>query len=389
MKVLVVAPWLPTPTRQRSHGLIGMMAERHEVSVVAVGWSDSEIAQLDSVPGHRVRVVRGSRYRAAARAAFALARPSMSLQQAFAAEPGLRRAIEEEVEAFQPDLVYFNVARGASFIGAAGDRAVVVDLDDVRSDYYRAMGLNSTRWTQRTLGRVEAKRMASAERAIEIAADAVLVSSPVDVPADATRRRLVRSPVRALGAPPVQAPGGDRAVMVGRMCYDANVEAAVWLADKVVPRITATAPEIRLSLVGERPAAAILRRAGGSVEVTGTVASVEPYYRSAFASLVPVTMATGVQLKLVESAAIGVPIVATAIAARQAGIVDGVHCLVAEGDDQWADAILALHRDVALRERLVQAAWDWVQAAYDDREISLALLDSISFAQQRFAARDR
>lgn len=381
MRVLVVAPWVPHGIRKRAAGLIELLNEEHEVSVLATAWNRDEAATASMVPCARCRVIRLTRLSGAARALLAFLRPGASMQQAFASSPKIRRALIEELDAFRPDVVLFNVLRGSGYADVVAEANVVVDFDDVRSDYYAAMSRESRRLPKRVLGRLEYPRMLATERRLESVSDSVLVSSPLDVDrGDSGQRFLVRTPLRFEPASPRTPPAfnSPTAVFVGRLCYGANIEAARWIIEQLAPLVRANHPDLGFALVGERPAQGLRRLAARhAVDVIANVPSVAPYYAGAFASLVPVRMATGVQLKLIESAYYRVPIISTRLSARQAGVVEGVHCLVADNLEEWADALLAIARTPELRARLVAAAHDWVTSAYDRQTIRAALNASL------------
>lgn len=365
MRILFVAPWAPTGTRTRAAALLDLLSEEHEVTVLATTWSKVESQSLRDLRFDAIDVPSkpiGAAFRAI-RALFG----RRSLQQAWVSSGKFKRALQLAVAEMQPDLVYFNVLRGSAYAHMVNTASVIVDLDDIRSDYYAAMASESRHLLKRVLGRIEAKRMRLEETRLDAVADAVLVSSPVD---DNTalggNRYVVRTPT---GSPSVEdtvstVADGPIAVLVGRMNYGANVEAALWLRDNVLPILRESEPRVPIAVVGADPTPALVRSDSPDFIVTGRVADLDPYLHNCIACLVPVRMASGVQLKLLDGARVGAPIVATAVSARQAGMTDGKHCVVAESPEDWARAIINLARDDASRRRLGEAARRWWLESY-------------------------
>ena len=99
-------------------------------------------------------------------------------------------------------------------------------------------------------------------------------------------------------------------------------------------------------------------------------------------SIVPVFHATGVQMKLIESLYLGVPTVTTSRVARQAGVKENVHCLVADSSEEWRQAVSLLLRDMELRERLAVEGRIWARRHYTAEKIATDLLQSIEMVRQ-------
>jgi glycosyltransferase involved in cell wall biosynthesis len=116
------------------------------------------------------------------------------------------------------------------------------------------------------------------------------------------------------------------AAFVGLLGWPPNADAATWLAAEIWPRVRRDLPEARLLLVGRDPAPAVRALDGASgIEVTGTVADVQPYLASARVGLAPLRAGGGSRLKILESLDAGRPVVATAKGA------EGLEDLVEEG----------------------------------------------------------
>jgi glycosyltransferase involved in cell wall biosynthesis len=374
MRILVVAPWVPSVRRPRSFGLLTELATRHEVTVVAATWSDEDRDDLDRLAVQRTRSVPLSRWRGAARAGLALGGRG-SLQQAYLDAPELRRAVREEATTIEPDLTYFNVIRSAQFADEVSGPKII-DLDEFRSSYYEQLATTSRSPAWRLLGRVEGRRMAVAEQRAIDDVDLLLVSSPSDLTPDRTTCRLVRSPhqMPPPSTDPSPAPDGRSArpsiVFVGRLSYRANVEAVRWFATEVLPHVVEHRPEVVFEVVGAAPHRSLRRLEGPNVEVVGPVPEVAPFYSRAQVSVVPVRLATGVQMKLIESLSLGVATVTTSNVARLAGIDAPGPCLAAEGAEDWADAVGRLLDDAALRDQVRSAGARWAVEHYDARAIA-------------------
>jgi sugar transferase (PEP-CTERM/EpsH1 system associated) len=106
-------------------------------------------------------------------------------------------------------------------------------------------------------------------------------------------------------------------LFAGSMDYAPNVDAVEWFYRNALPLMRREMPELRFVIVGRNPSRAVreLARDAGAVTVTGTVPDVRPYFRAAAATVAPMLLARGVQNKILESLAMGVPVAASSRAA--------------------------------------------------------------------------
>jgi glycosyltransferase involved in cell wall biosynthesis len=114
-------------------------------------------------------------------------------------------------------------------------------------------------------------------------------------------------------------PSGDyrNLVFTGTFSYLANVDAAVWMVENVLPivneRYPASTP-VRLWLVGANPHPRVKQlHHPPQVNVTGTVPDTRPYHYYADLAVVPLRIGGGIRLKILEALALGTPLVSTPI----------------------------------------------------------------------------
>jgi glycosyltransferase involved in cell wall biosynthesis len=198
-------------------------------------------------------------------------------------------------------------------------------------------------------------------------------------------------------APPDPPAADDRVVFTAVFDYAPNAEGAVWFAREVWPRVRAARPGARLTLAGSSPSRAVRRLADDdrSIEVTGAVPDIRPYLWRAALAVAPIAQSRGVQNKVLEAAAAGLPSVVTP------AVWDGLPqhvwpaCRRAESADQFAAAVLELlslspvaRRGEAARACLSDLAWPTRLAPLVDVLASAAgLQPAAAHARQR--RRDR
>ncbi len=138
--------------------------------------------------------------------------------------------------------------------------------------------------------------------------------------------------------------GGEapQLLFVGNFAYAPNRDAALRLAEQIFPAVRARYPAAQLWLVGAAAPAEMRALASESIRVTGFVPDVQPYLARATVFVCPLRFGTGIQNKLLEAFAHGLPVVATPLSvAGIAGVMDGQHVALADSDDALSEQTLA------------------------------------------------
>lgn len=148
-------------------------------------------------------------------------------------------------------------------------------------------------------------------------------------------------------------------LFIGSFPHKPNVDAAFYFAREVFPLIRARLPDIVWHVIGNDPPPEVqaLAKIPG-IKVHGFVEDIEPIFRSVRLSVAPLRYGAGIKGKLGTSMAFGAPAVGTSIATEGMGLIDGEHVLVADTPLAFADAVVRLHEDKALWERLSAAGYD-------------------------------
>lgn len=169
-------------------------------------------------------------------------------------------------------------------------------------------------------------------------------------------------------------------VFPGLLTYPPNEDAAVWMAEQILPRIRQDLPDLRLLLVGE-PSDRVRSLAGiPGVEVTGRVPSTAPYLRAADLVLVPLRVGGGTRIKILEAFAYEVAVVATSIGAEGLGTEPGVHLEIADDAAGLAGHCLRLLTDPAARTRITAAARELYRREYLPQRARDGVLAAVELA---------
>jgi glycosyltransferase involved in cell wall biosynthesis len=153
-------------------------------------------------------------------------------------------------------------------------------------------------------------------------------------------------------------------LFLGSMDWEPNIDGAEWMCREILPRIKDAVPNAVFRIVGRAPDRRVARLAGESVEVTGSVPSVEPWLAGAMAFVVPLRVGGGTRLKIFEAMSAGRAIVSTSIGAEGLPVESGTNILLADTAPAFADAVIRVLTDEPLRKRLGRKALE-LAAEYD------------------------
>ena len=153
-------------------------------------------------------------------------------------------------------------------------------------------------------------------------------------------------------------------MFVGQFAWRPNAEAALELVDEILPRLRASVPAARLTLVGPEPPRKLTGRGGDGVTITGSVPSVLPFLRRARVTVIPLRAGGGTRLKVLEALACGVPVVATRLAVDGLAVRDGAHALLADSPAALAERAAQVIEDADLARSLSRAGRELVARHY-------------------------
>jgi len=370
-----------------------MLAPRVELDLVSLIHDRHELAQADSLRrlGIRVAVFPVPRLRNYATALLRLASRRLLTHMLLDA-PGLRASVTKLVKERRPDVVLAYCSSMARFALQPPllQIPLVVDLVDVDSQKWSALAATAP-WPKRWLYARESRYLLRFERELAARAHATLVvnereSQVFQRLAPGAAVHVVPVGIDLAAIQPQAAPTEEpRVVFCGVMNYGPNIEGVLWFAHEVWPIIRASRPDARFVVVGSNPSAAIRRLASipRGIEITGTVSDVRSYLWSAAVSVAPLRIAHGVQTKVLEAVAAGLPTVVTTHVLD--GLPDAIRaaCFPADSPAAFAQQTLALLALSGAERRAVAARADVSQLTL---ETQLAPLHTILVAA---ASQDR
>lgn len=167
-------------------------------------------------------------------------------------------------------------------------------------------------------------------------------------------------------------------IFVGGYQHTPNVDAVFYFVSEIMPLLRKQLPGVRFYAVGSRPPADMQALASEDVIITGFVENLSPLLEKMRVSVAPLRYGAGIKGKIGTAMAVGLPVVATSLAAEGMSLIDGEHILIADGTEVFADAVIKMYRGSTLWNRISQnslafAAKAWgAEAAWETLATILA-----------------
>lgn len=366
MKILFVCHRFPFPPTRggkiRPFNIIKHLNQNHEVYVASLARSSDEAADGAGIEPHctsfRVREV--GRVGAWARMLLRLPTPAPSSMGYFYSS-ALAKDIERLIAEHDFDLMFVHCSSVAPYLAKIKGPRKILDFGDMDSQKW----LTYARVKNALIAPLywfEGKKLEAAEKTL--ATQFSLCTCTTKAELDTLQSYGTGSPTDWFPngvdldyfSPPQTGYDPDEICFVGRMDYYPNIQSMKIFVEKTLPLIRAKRPQAKLSIVGASPGPGVI--ALGQTEgvtVTGTVPDTRPYIANAALCVAPLEIARGTQNKILESLAMGVPVVTSPQAAGGVDAVPGEHFVVADGPEETAAAVLRLLDDPVERQHFAAA----------------------------------
>ncbi len=283
--------------------------------------------------------------------------------------PDLRRWVMQTCRERPIDTIVVFSGQMGQYVPSEFAGRVVIDLCDVDSAKFADYATDA-RWPKSALFRREDRLLCREEERLARLADTTLLISR-DEAAVFSERTGGAGHVRALGNgidtqlfdpatvnphPALTGYDGLQFVFTGQMDYPPNIAAVVRFARDILPAIRERTPA-RFHIVGRAPVREVvdLQEADG-VTVWGEVPDIRPFLRAADLVVAPLTIARGVQNKVLEAMAMEKPVLLSPEAAKGIAAEDDTHFKICRDDAEFVAAALDAASSGSRRRAMGKAA---------------------------------
>lgn len=363
MNILFITPRIPYPPyrgdKLRIYHVAGILRRKHAVKIFSFYSSDDQLQDRDKLraEGYDIEAVSLPTSKSITNTAMA-AFSSLPFQVAYYKSPEMMDAIRKELASKQYDVVYFHLIRNLQYIDAAegSGACTILDMADAISLYlnrYASILKNplkkiAVRWEQKKISRYE-------NEAVRF--DKVTVISNADHeylkekhPELDVERLRIGVDLEYFKPDPSVEYTPHRIIFTGNMPYFPNYDAAIYFATEIFPLILKRYPDAKFYIVGQKPPKSVQALASENVIVTGFVEDIRKEYLLSAVNVAPIRFGAGTLNKLLEPIVLGVPSVASKMAAK--GMPPQFKDCIAIADDpeEFSNAVCGIfeNRDTLL-----------------------------------------
>lgn len=300
----------------------------------------------------------------------------------------MRSKISESVKTICPDIIHFDTLGLAQYLPLIRKGGTVLNHHDLESYKIELRARKERNPLLRWYFRLESAKLAAAERKwcprfmvnVVVSEDegAMLSRACPDL-----RVRVVANGVDTKYFTPRPDPGTKILIFCGSLDMHPNQEAMEYFLKRIWPRIVLHSPHTQLYVVGRKPPEWLKQeeKTDSRIRVTGFVDDVRPYFQKAALCVCPILTGGGTRLKILDSLAMGVPVVATKFAASGLSLEHDKHLLLADTEEQFANHIRRLLDDASLRLRLANEGAKRVNQIYSWTVVGQTLLETYDLAR--------
>jgi glycosyltransferase involved in cell wall biosynthesis len=290
-----------------------------------------------------------------------------------------RRRLAERLAARAFDLVHADSLDLAQYLPACGGLPTVCVHHDVESELLRRRAAVERGGLRRAYLGYQSALMKDVERGWCGRVSLNVVMSEADrgrllAIAPGARAAVVPNGVDVEEFQPAGAPASGVAFVGGTNPFP-NLDALNFFCDAILPHLAPAGARVRW--IGRATEAQ--RRSYGErhgVELTGYVGDARPFMRQAACHIVPLRVGGGTRLKILNSWAMGKPVVSTSVGCEGLDAVDGDNILIRDDPKAFARAVAAVLEDRALQARLGAGGRDTAERTYSWDVIGRQMIDT-------------
>lgn len=164
---------------------------------------------------------------------------------------------------------------------------------------------------------------------------------------------------------------------LGSMDWMPNQEGIRWFVKEIWPSIAQKFPKVVCKIAGRHMPKDILAYSDSRLQIEGEVPNARAFIKGLDLTIVPLRSGSGVRIKVLESMANGIPVIATAIGYEGVNAVSGTSIMEANNADAFVSAIEELMSNPDKLELLSKKAVDLVKAEHDKKHIAEDVLQRI------------
>ena len=156
---------------------------------------------------------------------------------------------------------------------------------------------------------------------------------------------------------------------IGSMDWKPNQNGIKWFFDHVWDSVVEQRPESTFNLAGKDMPDWLLNHEQKNVRIVGKVKNANDFISQNLIMIVPLFVASGMRIKIIEGMALGKLIIASSIAAEGISYKNGENIIIANTDEEFISALVNYIEDEEAQQKIGTKARELIESTYDNRII--------------------
>lgn len=249
----------------------------------------------------------------------------------------IKRSIKKQLRSLAPDHIFCQMIRPAEYVKNYHHCNKTIDYMDTLSVGMERRAQKAP-WVTRWIYKMEAQRLKEYEQRIFNYFEFQTMISQQDVHyiahPDQRKIQVIPNGIDTdFFYPSNRSEATHDLVFVGNLSYAPNIDAMQWFAEHVLTH----EPNWRLLVAGANPSAAFVQslKKYPNISVEGWQPDIRTAYARGSVFIAPMQIGTGMQNKLLESMAMGIPCITTPLASEALDVIPGKDLLVARNEEEF------------------------------------------------------
>ena len=343
MRILYLTHGCPFPPnkgdRIRNFHILRHVSQAHEVILIYPSFSEQDVTHASSLQKYcsAIHTARLSPLLAKLKCCFSLLGDRPLTNAHF-----YSHALHDLVNEQDYDVALVDCSSMAQYVLDV-EKPKIIDFVDVDSDKWKRYA-NMTTFPKSWIYEREHRKLQAFEAQLvkEFSASIVISEHEKQFLPQTDRLFVVRNGIDLEYFSPREKYDPDTMIFTGAMDYFPNIDAVLYFHEQIFPLIKKKRPAAKFIIGGMNPTPAINALRSADTFVTGFVPDMREYLGRAAVCVVPLRLAKGVQNKVLEAMAMGVPVVSTTSANEGIRAVDQRDLLIADDPQCFADRVVQL-----------------------------------------------